>query len=50
MYFAPPPKNFGKNIEGLFSKMAKGFWVRVKRIFGVVSATGKVEDIDRELK
>ena len=50
MYFAPPPKNFGKNVEGLFTKMAKRFWGRVKRIFGVVNATGRTEDINREIK
>ncbi len=44
MYLAPPPKNFGKNVEGVFSKLWKGFWGRVKRIFSVTNAVGRSND------
>lgn len=44
MYFAPPPKNFGKNVEGVFSKLWKGFWGRVKRILNVTSAVGRSDN------
>ena len=41
MFIAPPPKNFGKNVDGLFPKLWKMFWGRVKRIFSVTSAAGR---------
>ena len=44
MYFAPPPKTFGKNVDGVFSKLWKGFWGRVKRIFNVTTAVGRSND------
>ena len=44
MYFAPQPKNFGKNGDGVCSKLWKGFWGRVKRIFNVTTAVGRSND------
>ena len=49
MYFAPPPKNFCKNVEGVFSKLWKGFWGRVKRIFNVTTAVGRSNDNINEI-
>ena len=47
MFFAPPPKDFGKNVDGVLSKLVKLFWGRLKRIFGVVGATGTGAGSDR---
>ena len=44
MYFAPPPKNFGKNVDGVLSKLWRMFWGRVKRIVGATNAVGRSSD------